>query len=357
MRWHKVLNVVNCHAEGEVGNVVTGGLIDVPGASMFEKMMYLEEHRDDLRKICLFEPRGSVNQNYNFILPATDPRAQMGYVIAESTEYPAMSGSNTMCVATVLLETGILPMTEPVTNLVLEAPAGLIGVRCECSNGKVTKVEFTNQPAFANHLDRYIEVEGLGTLKVDVGYGGMTYVIVDAESLGFGITPDEARDLCELGQKIKVQAAEQLPSPHPLNPHIKGITQTEFVLPLRRENGVLKSRNTVVVSPGRCDRSPCGTGTSARLAVMHAKGLIQVGETFLHESIIGSVFESRVGSVTRLGDVPAIVPVMSGQAWITGFSQIGVDPTDRFQNGFTLSDTWLEAVDEKLIKSRNSSQQ
>ncbi|GAB7535181.1 proline racemase family protein [Burkholderia sp. 3C] len=344
--------MVNCHAEGEVGNVVTGGVFDVPGATMFEKMMYLEEHRDDIRRIALFEPRGSANQSVNIILPATDPRAQMGYVIAESTEYPAMSGSNTMCVVTVLLETGILPMVEPVTELVLEAPAGLISVRCECSGGKVTKVEFTNQPAFANHLDAMIEVPGVGTLKVDVGYGGMTYVIVDAEALGFGVTPDEARELCELGQIIKSSAAEQLPSPHPLNPLIKGITQTEFVMPLRRENGVLTSRNTVIVSPGRCDRSPCGTGTSARLAVMHAKGQIAVGETFVHESIIGSRFESRVESTTLLGDVPAVVPVVSGQAWISAISQVGVDPTDRFQTGFTLSDTWLEAVDDKLIKSR-----
>ncbi|MBN3727422.1 proline racemase family protein [Burkholderia sp. Ac-20379] len=352
MRWNRTFTVVNCHAEGEVGNVVTGGVFDVPGATMFEKMMYLEEHRDDIRRIALFEPRGSANQSVNIILPATDPRAQMGYVIAESTEYPAMSGSNTMCVVTVLLETGILPMVEPVTELVLEAPAGLISVRCECSGGKVTRVEFTNQPAFANHLDAAIEVPGVGTLKVDVGYGGMTYVIVDAQALGFGVTPDEARELCELGQIIKASAAEQLPSPHPLNPLIKGITQTEFVMPLRRENGVLTSRNTVIVSPGRCDRSPCGTGTSARLAVMHAKGQIAVGETFVHESIIGSRFESRVASTTMLGDVPAVVPVVSGQAWISAISQVGVDPTDRFQTGFTLSDTWLEAVDDKLIKSR-----
>jgi proline racemase len=352
MRWTKTFTVVNCHAEGEIGHVITGGVFDVPGKTMFDKMMHLEEHRDDIRRVILFEPRGSANQSVNFILPPTDPRAQMGYVIAESTEYPAMSGSNTMCVATVLLETGILPMREPVTELLLEAPAGLIAVRCECADGKVTKVEFTNQPAFANHLDRSVEVPGIGTLTVDVGYGGMTYVIVDAQKLGFGITPDEARDLCEVGQKIKAAAAEQLPSPHPLNPMIKGITQTEFVMPLRREGGVLKSRNTVIVSPGRCDRSPCGTGTSARLAVMHARGQIGVGEKFVHESIIGSTFESHIESETRLGDVPAIVPVVSGQAWITAITQVGVDPSDRFQQGFTLSDTWLQAVDDALIKSR-----
>ncbi|SAK48293.1 proline racemase [Caballeronia pedi] len=352
MRWSKMLSVVGCHAEGEIGNVVVGGLIDIPGHTVFEKMMHLEEHRDDLRRMCLFEPRGSANQSINFVLPAVNEQAQMAYIIAESTEYPAMSGSNTMCVATVLLETGILPMVEPVTELTLEAPAGLIKLRCECSQGKVTRVEFVNQPAFANHLDKHIEVRGLGTIKVDVGYGGMTYVIVDAASLGFNIVPDEARELCELGQRIKVAAAEQLPSPHPLNPLIKGITQTEFVMPVRRESGRIVSRNTVIVSPGRCDRSPCGTGTSARLAVMHAKGEIEVGELFVHGSIIGSTFESRIVGTTTLGSRPAVIPSVAGQAWITYTAQVGMDPTDRFQDGFTLSDTWQEAVDEKLIKSR-----
>ena len=344
--------MVSCHAEGEVGNVVTGGLIDVPGKTMFEKMLHLEEHGDALRRICLFEPRGSANHNVNFILPATDERAQMGYVIGESTEYVAMSGSNTMCVATVLLETGILPMTEPVTELVLEAPAGLIHARCECSDGKVTRVEFTNQPAFVAHLDAHVEVAGVGSIAVDVAYGGMTYALVDAHALGFRISADEARELCVLGQAIKAAALEQLPFSHPLNPLIKGVTNTQFMGPLQRENGRLFARNTVIVSPGRCDRSPCGTGTSARLAVLHARGLIDVGETFVHESITGSRFESRIASTTHVGEHAAVVPVVSGQAWITAISQVGVDPGDRFQTGFTLADTWLEAVDDKLIKSR-----
>ncbi|WP_231957824.1 proline racemase family protein [Paraburkholderia tropica] len=348
-----MLTVVGCHAGGEVGNVVTGGLFDVPGESVFKKMIHFEEYADDLRKLCLFEPRGSVNQSVNFIVPACDPHAQMGYVIAESTEYPVMSGSNTICVATVLLETGILPMVEPVTDLILEAPAGLISLRCHGANGKVTRVEFTNQPAFANYLDRHIEVPGMGSIKVDVGYGGMTYVIVDAEALGFQIVADEARELCELGQVIKAAAAEQLPSPHPLNPLIKGITQTLFAGPLRREDGVLKARNTVVISPGRCDRSPCGTGTSARLAVMHAKHQIAQDELFVHESIIGSTFEGRIVSTTDLDGVAAVVPAIAGQAWTTGVSQIALDPTDPFQNGFTLSDSWTQQVDNGLIKARD----
>lgn len=344
MRWSKVLNVVECHAGGEIGKVVTGGIGDIPGETMFDKKLYLEQHRDEIRKLLLFEPRGGVAHSANFVFPSHHPEAQLGYVIAESTEYPAMSGSNTICTATVLLETGIIPMTEPVTELVLEAPAGLIRLRCQCKDGKVTGVRFTNQPAFAYHLDTKVEVEGLGTVTVDIAWGGMAYAIVSAESLGFSLTPDEGRDLCVQGQLIKHAAAEQLTAVHPENPRFAGITQTEFAGPLRRENGILTARNAVVVSPGRLDRSPCGTGTSARLAVMHARRHISAGETFIHESVIGSRFLGTVDKVTSVGPYPAVVPSITGQAWITELSQVGYGPSDPFPAGYTLSDTWLSAL-------------
>lgn len=250
-----------------------------------------------------------------------------------------------MCVATVLLETGMLPMSEPITELTLESPAGLIRLRCDCKNGKVTKVQFTNQPAFVYRLDAPVEVPGFGTVNVDVAYGGMTYVLVSAADLGFEITPQEARDMCELGQKIKFAAAEQIPVRHPIDPRIAGITQTEFVGPLHRENGILTSRNAVIVSPGRCDRSPCGTGTSARLAVMHARGQISPGEKFIHESVIGTRFEGVIEGITQVGEYTAVIPSISGQAWITYMSQVGLDPSDPMPTGFTLSDTWLKAID------------
>lgn len=340
MRWKKVINVVGCHAEGEVGNVITGGVGDVPGQTMFDKKIYLEQHMDELRKLVLFEPRGAVVDSVNLILPSNHPEALLGYVIMESTEYPAMSGSNTMCVATVLLETGMLPMVEPVTELTLESPAGIIRLRCDCKDGKVTKVRFVNQPSFVYHLDAVVEVPGMGSLQVDVAYGGMTYVLVDAAAAGFEMRPDEAREMCDIGQKIKMAAAEQIKVTHPTNPLIAGITQTEFVGPLRRENGQLISKNTVIVSPGRCDRSPCGTGTSARLAVMHARGQIKPGETFIHESVIGTRFESVIESLATAGNYPAVIPSVSGQAWITYMSQVGVDHSDPIQQGYTLSDTW-----------------
>jgi proline racemase len=343
MRFGKVFTVVGCHAEGEVGNVIVGGVGDVPGRTMFDKMRYLATERDDIRRLLLREPRGAVTRSTNIVLPATDPEAQMGYVIMESTEYPVMSGSNTICVATVLLETGMLPMAEPATDLVLESPAGLIRLHCECRDGKVTSVRFVNQPAFAYHLDATIEVPGLGPLTVDVAWGGMAYVLVDAASAGFRLTPDEGRDLCLTGQRIKQAAAGQLPAVHPENPEFAGITMTEFTLPPSRPDGVLTARNAVIVSPGRIDRSPCGTGTSARLAVMRAKGEIGVGERFVHESIIGTRFDSRIDAMTEVGGVPAVVPSIAGQAFITDLSQVGLDPADPFPEGYTLSDTWMNA--------------
>jgi proline racemase len=341
VRWSRVLNVVECHAGGEVNKVLTGGFGDVPGATVFDKMQYIEANRDDVRQLLLREPRGGVTHCVNILVPSNHPEAAMGYVIAESTEYPAMSGSNTICTATVLLETGIVPMREPVTELVLEAPAGLIRLRCDCRDGKVTGVTFVNQPAFVYHLDATIEVEGVGSVTVDVAWGGMAYVLADAGKLGFAITPDEGRELCEMGQKLKAAGAEQLRAVHPVNPDFPGITQTEFTGPLRRVNGGLRSRNAVVVSPGRLDRSPCGTGTSARLAVLHARGEIGVGEELTHESIIDSVFTSRIEATGEVGGVPAVTPSVTGQAWITELCQVGLDPTDPFPTGYTLTDTWM----------------
>jgi proline racemase len=342
MRFSKVLNVVGCHAEGEVGNVVIGGIGDVPGQTMLEKRDYLKQHRDDIRKLLLQEPRGAVTRSVNVVLPSSHPDAQLGYVIIESTEYPVMSGSNTICVVTVLLETGIVPAREPETQLALESPAGLIRLRCAVRDGKVTSVRFTNQPAFVYYLDAKVEVEGFGSLSVDVAWGGMAYVLVDAASLGFALTPDEAYDLCVAGQRIKAAAAAQIRAVHPENPAFAGITQTEFTRPpVRGADGVLVARNTVIVSPGRVDRCPCGTGTCARLAVMHARGEINVGEKFVHESIIGSRFESVIESRTSVGGIDAVVPSVAGQGWITDISQVGIDPTDPFPAGYTLPDTWM----------------
>ncbi len=344
MRWKRTFTVVGVHAEGEVGKVVTGGIVDVPGRTMFDKMRYLAEHEDGLRKLLLYEPRGAPTHSANVVLPSSHPKAKLGYVIMESVEYPPMSGSNTICTVTAILETGILPMREPVTRLTLETPAGLIDVACRCRDGKVLQVRFTNVPAFVQRLDVPVEVEGLGTVRIDVAYGGMHYALVDAAAVGLRIAPDEARDICVVGQKIKEAARAQVPVVHPENPEIRDVTIIEFTEPLRRKGKGLTARNTVVVSPGRIDRSPCGTGTSARLAVMHARKQIRKGQPFDHESIIGTHFQSAVVATTRVRGRPAVVTTVAGRAWITSIGQYGYDPDDPFPEGYTLSDTWLRAL-------------
>lgn len=342
MRFSRMVTVVGAHVEGELNEVITGGVIDVPGKTMFEKARYLETQADDLRNFLLQEPRGKVTQCVNLVLPATDPRAQAGFIIIEPDSYPPMSGSNTICTVTVLLETGMIPMQEPETLLTLEAPGGLIRVKATCRDGKCERVTFTNVPAFVFHLDYPVEVPGLGTINVDVAYGGMIYALVDAKALGYELVPSEARELVEVGERIKKAAAEQAPAVHPENPEIHTINQTQFYGPLRTEQGIKTARNTVIVSPGRHDRSPCGTGTSARLAVMHARGQIEAGELFVHESIIGTTFNSRILEATELAGRPAVRPEISGRAWITAFHQYVLDPSDPFPTGYRLSDMWRE---------------
>jgi proline racemase len=346
-----MITVVGAHAEGEANEVITGGVLDVPGATMFEKARYLEAERDDLRKFLLHEPRGKVAQCVILVLPSTTPDADAGFIIMESASYPPMSGTNTICTVTVLLETGMLPMTEPVTDLTLDAPGGLVRVEARCQNGKCESVTFTNVPSFVFCLERPIEVEGLGTLVVDVSYGGMIYVIVDAAALGFGIEPSEARDLSEVGERIKSAAAAQIGAVHPENPEIHTINQTLWAGPLGEVGGQKTARNGVIVSPGRLDRSPCGTGTSARLAVMHARGLIGVGDSFVHESIIGTKFTGQVFETVTVGETPGVRTAITGRAWITAFHDYVLDPTDPFPTGYRLSDTWPEDPDADKLPS------
>ncbi|MCM3570196.1 proline racemase family protein [Neobacillus mesonae] len=341
MRWSRKVSVVGAHAGGEVGNVVVGGIPHIPGESMFEKKEYLERHMDEIRRMLLFEPRGGPFHNANILLAPSNPQADMGFVILESTEYPPMSGSNTMCVATVLLETGILPMREPVTKLVLDAPCGVISVDCTCENGKVTQVEFTNVPAFAIDLDVPIEVPGIGTVTVDTSYGGMMFAHVNAEKLGFRISPDEAHEMCLAGQKIKRAVNEQLTIVHPENEKIRDVSNIIFEGSVQRSESGLVSKNGTVVLHGRLDRSPCGTGTSARLAVMAAKGRIQKGERFENQSITGTKFVSRIVDYTKVGHKDAVVPAIAGQAWITGIMELGTDPTDPIAYGHQVSDIWF----------------
>ncbi len=345
-----MIQAVDAHACGEPGRVIVGGVLDVPGATMLEKMLYLRDHADGLRKRMLREPRGYPAANCNLILPATHPDAQAGYVIMEQVEYPGMSGTNTMCVTTVLLETGMLPMQEPVTELTLESPAGLIRVRADCAGGKVTRVTFRNVPSFAAYLDTKIEVPQLGTITVDVAYGGMFYVIADATQFGLRLTPDEGRDITRIGEMIKAAAREQCPVVHPEHLEFDGVTIAQLSGPPHTPNA--DWQNAVVVSTGTLDwgkpstwtgaldRSPCGTGTCAKMAVLHAKGQLPLNQDFRHAGILGTVFTGRLIEETRIGSYPAVVPTLSGQAWITGMATYVVDPDDPFPEGFTVGDIW-----------------
>ncbi|MCG6539231.1 proline racemase family protein [Pseudomonas sp. KSR10] len=339
MRSSKVIHVVSCHAEGEVGDVIIGGVAPPPGDTLWEQSRWIA--RDEtLRNFMLNEPRGGVFRHVNLLVPPKNPRAQMGWIIMEPADTPPMSGSNSLCVATVLLDSGILPMTEPETRLTLEAPGGLIDVVAQCRNGKVERVEVRNVPSFADKLDAMLEVEGLGTLKVDTAYGGDSFVIADAQALGFSIRPDEAADLVATGLKITRAANEQLGFVHPSNPDWAHISFCQLAAPVVREQGVATGANAVVIQPGKIDRSPTGTGCSARMAVLHAKGQLAVGEPFIGRSILGSEFYCRIDSLTELAGQPAIYPCISGRAWITGTHQHMLDPDDPWPEGYRLSDTW-----------------
>ena len=319
--------------------MIVGGVAPPPGETLWQQSRWIARDAG-LRDFMLNEPRGGVFRHVNLLVPPRDPRAQMGWIIMEPADTPPMSGSNAICVTTVLLETGILPMTEPRTRLLLEAPGGLVEAHATCRDGKVERVRIRNLPAFADRLDALLEVAGLGTLTVDTAYGGDSFVIADAQALGFALTPDEARDLAVTGTRITAAANEQLGFRHPENPDWSHISFCQIAAPLTHEDGVAVSRNAVAIRPGKIDRSPCGTGCSARLAVLFARGFLAVGEAMTGVSIIDSRFDCRIEAAARVGDRPAIVPSIEGPAWITGTHQHMLDPTDPWPGGYRLSDTW-----------------
>ena len=351
MRFSSMIHAVDTHVCGEPGRVIVGGVLDVPGETMFAKMRHLADEADELRLRMLREPRGYPATCCNLVLPPTDRRADAGFVIMEQTEYPPMSGSNTIAVATVLIETGMVAATEPVTELTLESPAGLIPIRAEVDSGKVKSVTFENVPAFAVHLDAEVDVPELGRIEVDVAYGGMFYVIADAEQVGLQLSADEAGAAARVGEMIKAATIEQLEPPvHPENERIRGVTIAQLSAPALGTRA--QRRNIVVVSSGQLDwsrpetwtgvldRSPCGTGTCAKMATLWARGELDLGEDFVHEGILGTTFTGRLSSQTRVGEFDAVIPSITGSAWITGFSQFVVDPDDPLPNGFTVGDIW-----------------
>lgn len=322
-----------------MGDVIAGGVAPPPGATLWEQSRFIASD-GRLRALVLNEPRGGVFRHVNLLVPPKDPRAQMGFIIMEPEDTPPMSGSNCICVATVLLDTGIIPITEPETRMVLEAPAGLVEVTAACRDGKAQSIKLRNVPSFAGQLGVPLEVEGLGTLAADTAFGGDSFVMVDARSLGFQVTPDEARDMALAGRRIVRAANEQLQFQHPELPGWRHFSFAFLTGPLETVDGCLSSRNACVIKPGKIDRSPTGTGCSALMAVLHARGLLAEGQRYIGRSIIETRFVGEIAAVTSLGGRPAIIPTISGRAWITGQSTLMLDPDDPFPHGYRLADTW-----------------
>lgn len=343
MRASKVIHVVSAHAEAEVGDVIVGGVAPPPGATLWEQSRFIAED-GQLRDLVLNEPRGGVFRHVNLLVPPKHPQAQMGFIVMEPADTPPMSGSNSLCVATVLLETGILPMREPETRLTLEAPGGLIEVAAACRGGRVERVRVRNVPSFADRLDAVVEVAGIGTLSVDTAFGGDSFVIVEARALGFSLRPDEAHDIAATGVRITRAANEQIGFTHPGNTEWTHISFCQMTTPLQTRDGVVAGASAVAIRPGKVDRSPCGTGCSARLAVLHARGAIAEGQPFVGLSLLGSRFHCRIESLARVGERDAVVPSLSGRAWVTGTHQHMLAADDPWPRGYRLSDTWPQLV-------------
>ena len=339
MRSTKTIHVVSCHAEGEVGDVIVGGVTPPPGETLWEQRNWIAKDQT-LRNFVLNEPRGGVFRHVNLLVPAKHPDAQMGWIIMEPEDTPPMSGSNSICVATVLLDTGIVPMVEPMTEMVLEAPGGLVRVQAECREGKAQSITVQNVSSFVGELARTLTVPGFGEILVDTAYGGDSFVVVDAALLGFNLDASEAGRLAKLGVQITNAANEQMNFNHPENSEWDHFSFCLFAGPLEREGNQLRTKAAVAIQPGKIDRSPTGTALSARMALLHRSGQMEIGDSLTVQSIIGSEFQGTILDTTKVGDRSAIIPEIIGRAWITGTHQHMLDPDDPWPEGYRLNDTW-----------------
>lgn len=337
------IEVVGCHAEGEIGDVIVGGIAVPPGDTVWEQSRWVAQD-ERLRKLMLNEPRGGVFRHVNLLVPAVDPTADVGFVIMEPMDTPPMSGSNSMCVATVVLESGIVAMTEPTSTVVLEAPAGPVTVVADCRQGKVERVTVRNVASFVVERDARLDVDGLGSVRVDTAFGGDSFVMVDAADLGVDIAPENGLELARLGSTLTRAANEQLTFTHPASPW-NHFSFCQIAGPVDSVgDGEFTMTNTVVVEPGKLDRSPTGTGVSARMALLRARGVMDVGDRLRMRSVIGSEFVGRIEQDTTVGagdDVlSAIIPTVSGRAWRYGRFTYRIDPSDPWPLGYRVSDTW-----------------
>jgi len=336
MRWKQTLQLAEVHCEGEIGKVITGGVLGIPGASMLDKMNYINEVDDSLRRLVTLEPRGCLQMSVNLLLPPTRPEAHAGFIVLQADKAHPMSGSNCICVVTALLELGMVPMQEPETTVVLDTPAGLVTARARCADGRCLSVSLDMVPAFVEHLDLAIETEQFGTLKIDVAFGGVYYALIDVAQTGLSIAPEHARALADAGVALKAVINRQLDIQHPLLPSVNEVAYVMF----RNRLDDRTYQTCTTLPPGRVDRSPCGTGSSANLATLAARGLVQPGDQLVSRSTIGGQFQVELLGHGEVGGRPAVLPRVTGRAWLYGLQQLGVDPDDPLAAGFMLSDTW-----------------
>lgn len=339
MRTERLVHVVHCHAEGEVGDVVVGGIQPPPGSSVWEQSRFIATD-GRLRSFLLNEPRGGVFRHVNLLVPPFDERAHSGFIIMEPEDTPPMSGSNSLCVAAVLLHTGQVAMREPVTEIRLEAPAGLVSIVAHCANGSLESLSLTNVPSFVERRDEILRVDGIGEVRVDTAFGGDSFVIASAADLGIEIRPENARLIAEAGRALCDAANRQWRFEHPTLPEWNHFSFAYLTSPLEEADGVLTSRNACAIKPGKVDRSPTGTGCSALLALLYERGEIEVGQEYRARSIIDSAFDCAITETTSVGNRPAVIPRIRGRAWVYGTSQYYLDPSDPWPGGYQVSDTW-----------------
>lgn len=334
MKFSRSIHAVDSHTMGEPTRVVVGGVPQIPGKTMPEKKKYLEDHLDYLRTAIMLEPRGHNDMFGSIVTTACNPEADFGIIFMDGGGYLNMCGHGSIGAATIAVETGIVPMKEPVTEVNMEAPAGLIRAKVEVKNGKVQSVSIVNVPAFLYKADQQIDLPGYGKITFDISFGGSFFAIVPAKQLNIKLLPENADKLKVLGIQIRDIINKEIKIQHPVLEHIKTVDLVEFFD--ETDNPKANLRNVVVFGQGQVDRSPCGTGTSAKLATLHAKGKLKQGEKFVYESIASTLFTGEIVGTTKVGDYDAVIPQITGSAYITGFCQYVIDEDDPVKHGFRL---------------------
>jgi proline racemase len=336
MRFSRTIQTVDVHCAGEIGRVITGGVLNIPGATMADKLNHLNTVDDSLRRWLCSEPRSGPAGSFCLLVPACDPRADVGFIVLQPDQAHGMSGSNAMCVTTALLETGMIPMVEPVSVVTLDTAAGLVKATATCNGGKVVQVTLDMPPAFVMRQDAVIETAEWGPVLYDLSFGGVFYALIDVNQIGLTIAPENARKLAMAGVELRNRIAAIDPALHPTTPALSGISYVMF----RADEADGALRTCTTMRPGRADRSPCGTGSNANMAAYFARHLVKPGDVVTSRSIIGGEFRTEFVAETTIGPFGATRNRVSGQCWVYGISQIGLDPSDPFPAGFTLSDSW-----------------